>query len=104
MSFSETITYKLDQNELTVNDGVIGFFHGFSDPVTFLTTASIDRKMNTKRPKIDYNGEEYPRYEVKIEMTNTKHMHSREAYTLFNLLEDFGGFTGSIIMVFSFLI
>ena len=37
-------------------------------------------------------------------MTKTKLLHSREAYTLFNLLEDFGGFTGSIIMVFSFLI
>ena len=104
MSFSETITYRLDQNELTVNDGVIGIFQGFSDPITFLTTASIGRKTNIARPKTDQNGEEYPNYKIHIKMTNTKLIHSREAYTLFNLLEDFGGFTGSIIMVFSFLI
>ena len=36
-------------------------------------------------------------------MTKTKVLHKREAYTLFNILEDFGGFTGSIVMVFSFL-
>ena len=37
-------------------------------------------------------------------MTTTKLLYSREAYTLFNLLEDFGGFTGSIIMVFSLIV
>ena len=36
-------------------------------------------------------------------MTNRKLLHSREAYTIFNILEDFGGFSGSIIMVFRFL-
>ena len=36
-------------------------------------------------------------------MTNTKLIHSRVAYTFFNLLEDFGGFIGSVTMVFSFL-
>ena len=36
-------------------------------------------------------------------MTNTKNLYKREAYTLFNVLEDFGGFTGSVIMVLSFL-
>lgn len=32
-------------------------------------------------------------------MTATKLLHSREAYTFFNLLEDFGGFIGSLIML-----
>ena len=36
-------------------------------------------------------------------MTNKKLLHKREVYTLFKILEDVGGFTGSIIMVFSFL-
>ena len=38
-----------------------------------------------------------------IQMNNSKLLYRREAYTLFNILEDFGGFTGSIVMVFSFL-
>ena len=45
----------------------------------------------------------YPSFNIVIQMTNKKLLHSREAYTIFNILEDFGGFSGSIIMVFSFL-
>ena len=97
------VTYNLDQNELTLNDGKIGIFQAEPDPITFLSTASIDKDINTKPPKTDSNGNIYPRVEVTVQMTNVKLVHKREAYTVFNILEDFGGFSGSIVMVFSFL-
>lgn len=75
-----------------------------SDPVTFLTTASIDERIDRGKPKHNtVDGHNYNHISIEIAMTNTKWIHKREAYTIFNLLEDFGGFTGSIVMVFSFV-
>ena len=37
-------------------------------------------------------------------MTNSKVIHSRQAYTLFDLLGDFGGFNGSVVMIIGFVI
>ena len=100
---SATITYNLDQNELTLNDGTIGLFKNEAEPITFLSTASVDKAFNTKPSKVDRKGNLYPEVSISVQMTNTKLLHKREAYTLFNILEDFGGFSGSVIMVFSFL-
>ena len=100
---STIIIYNLDQNELTLHDGAIGIFQSEPDPITFLTTDTVDTKTNTEPPKFDKDGNSYPRFEIFVQMTNKKLLHKREAYTLFNILEDFGGFSGSIIMVFGFL-
>ena len=100
---STLITYNLDQNELTLHDGAIGIFQSEPDPITFLTTATIDKETNTKAPKVGKDGRSYPRFEIYVQMTNKKLLHKRQVYTLFNILEDFGGFSGSIIMVFKFL-
>ena len=36
---------------------------------------------------------------ITLEMTNNKVIQSRQAYSLFNLLEGFGGFNGSVYMI-----
>ena len=40
---------------------------------------------------------------ITLEMTNNKVIQSRQAYSLFNLLEGFGGFNGSVYMILSLI-
>ena len=37
------LKYRLEQNELTLNDGIVGIFQQDSEPITFLSTASIEK-------------------------------------------------------------
>ena len=37
------LNFELQQNELTINDGIIGIFQTDPDPVTFLTTATVKK-------------------------------------------------------------
>lgn len=59
---------------------------------------------NSKPPKFnERDTQNYTDIQIEFSMTKKILLYEREAYTFFNLLEDFGGFTGSIIMVSSFI-
>ena len=98
------LKYKLEQNELTLKDGIVGIFQKDSEPITFLSTTSMEKDFLVK-PKIRGNSTyQYPLLKFEIGMSNNKVIHLRQAYTLFDLLGDAGGFNGSIFMIASFLV
>ena len=85
-----------------MNDGVIGIFQPDPDPITFLTTATIEKNYDDVEP-FKHGNITYPFLKIKIEMTTQKIIQFRQAYTLFDLLGDFGGFNGSVLMILSSL-
>ena len=98
------LKYKLEQNELTLSDGIVGIFQKDSEPMTFLSTTSMEKDFLVK-PKIRGNSTyQYPLLKFEIGMSNNKVFHLRQAYTLFDLLGDAGGFNGSIFMIASFIV
>ena len=65
----------MEQNELTINDGAIGIFMSEPDPVTFLSTATIEKDYGVTIPL--HGDVQYPILEVVIEMSISKVFHSR---------------------------
>ena len=53
----------------------------------------------TSAKTITHDGIEFPYIEMSLEMTNSKNLYSRKAYTLFDLLGDFGGFNEAFFMI-----
>ena len=50
---------------MTLNDGMIGIFQSDQDPITFLTTASIEKDFNEVVPK-KRGSVTYPTFEIQI--------------------------------------
>ena len=88
------------QNELALYDGKIGFLDEEGDPQTFLSIESYE-KVYFEEPAGELK--DYPTYEFKFVMGNKKAYYTREAYTFFELLGDFGGFNDSILMIVGLL-
>ena len=76
-------------------------FQAESDPTTFLSTSKIERDYRIM-PKFRGNVT-YPYLNIEIKMTDRQVLHSRQAYNVLDLLGDFGGFNGSVFMLFSFV-
>lgn len=85
----------LQQNELIVSDGKIGFLEPEQEPINFLTIDDIE---------YDYPVEDQtaglPQMQALIRMGNNKSIYQREAYSFLSLMGDFGGFTDAIFMLF----
>jgi len=94
------LEYKLQQNELLVNDGLIGIFEPDPNPVTFLSTASPEKTFDGVE-SLKRNNLTYPYLNFIIEMSDNKVVITRQAYSIFDILGDFGGFNGSIFMILS---
>ena len=89
----------LEQNELVLNDGQLGFLKaGDADPINFL---SVDKII---KPHVDIdNPKHLPNISLEIRMGDSKSVYKREAYTLLDLLGDFGGFTDAILLIIRFI-
>ena len=81
------VNIELEQNELTLSDSQSGFFSAEEENISFLSVKSIT-KTESDNLRIDIN------------LSIDKNLYSRTAYTLLDLLGDFGGFTDAIIFIF----
>ena len=70
------------------------------DSVTFLSSTSIDKTYDGVEA-LKRNDKTYPYFNFTIEMSNNKVIITRQAYSVFDILGDFGGFNGSIFMILS---
>ena len=87
-------------NEFTDSNDKIGFLSSEPDVFSFLSLESVTQTVS----KEDRN-ENYPTsYSWKIELGKNKREISRQVYTIFTLIGDFGGFNGAIIMFPAFFL
>ena len=82
------------------NDGLIGLFEPDPNSVTFLSTTSTEKTFDGVE-SLKRNNLTYPYLNFIIEMSNNKVIITRQAYSVFDILGDFGGFNGSIFMILS---
>ena len=83
--------FTIKQNEAILQDTLIGFLESEAEPVHFL---SVDRRTN-----IELNNKQI--FEMKFSLTTEKNFYERTAYTLLDVLGDFGGFNDAIVFLIS---
>ena len=84
------------QNELTLEDGSVGFLEEEAQPKTFLSIDSIVKNY-INEPEGDLK--DYPTFETLFELGTRKKYYKRQAYTILELLGDFGGFNDALFML-----
>ena len=94
-TLSRLITAQLSLNELDLQDGSIGLFEGQSEPEEYL---SLDTTIIEDSESV-VSG--HPSFKFSIELGKNKVIQKRQAYSLFDLLGDFGGFNDAIIFLIS---
>ena len=87
------------QNELTLKDGQVGFMKEEPEPKTFLSIDSIEKVYIVEQSIYNTDLINYPTYETHFELSTSKKEYEREAYTILELLGDFGGFNDALLLL-----
>ena len=66
-----------------------------AEPKTFLSVASKEKVYFEPTGEL----KDYPTYETLYELSTKKKSYEREAYTILELLGDFGGFNDALLML-----
>ena len=83
---------KLQNNEVTLHDGSIGLFE----------KEVMTQKYFSLEEKTFYELDEDDEWEFVFRLSDSKKFETRQAYTLLELLGDFGGFNDAIYFLISF--
>ena len=69
------------------------------EPKTFLSIESIN-KAYIKEPTGNFTDlQDYPTFETLFQLSTSKKAYERQAYTILELLGDFGGFNDAMVML-----
>lgn len=95
---------KFSQNEAKFVNDKIGFINTSINVQSFLTLDSLQHYSAKERtsPEIIVDGYKLFQLRCIVELTNVKHLYSRQANTFLNLLGDYGGFHDAVFMIFAF--
>ena len=86
----------MNQNELVLKDGSVGFLDGEEDLHTFLSFDQSEKiYYDIKTEEI----QDYPKFDYLIYLSSKKTYYDREAYTFLELLGDFGGFNDALFLI-----
>ena len=88
---------SLQQNEVTLHDAQIGLFDQEAETQKYLTFGDI-RRADTEDLGLGFPPDKWT---LKFELSQDKKVESRKAYTLLQLLGDFGGFNDAIYFLLS---
>ena len=88
--------FILNQNELVLEDGKIGFQENSENTIEFLSVERIDRLYIE-----DIEGEtkDYPFFSAGFGLGPNKTLSTRKSYNFMDVLGDFGGFNESLFLI-----
>ena len=69
------------------------------EPKTFLSIDSVEKVYIAEQSVFNTDLINYPTYETHFELSTSKKEYEREAYTILELLGDFGGFNDGLFML-----
>ena len=95
----ERTIYTLQQNELYLQDSKIGFFEPKDGPINFLSIEKTEKSYPIS-PATRFNSNILlPSLSASFQLSKSKLIYEREAYSFLSLLGDFGGFTDALALI-----